>query len=142
MGKSLADEFFKPFSVIDLTLLVKLNVLTSVGVYHCIFPFQYSGFDVEGVPPPINSPISPSFFSIQSPSFWKSGKRYFGTFSPSLGKRFCIRPFLWSFRASSFSLWAVIRLSRDERQEAIFCCSWGEGWAIDNLENTDIQWRL
>src|SRR5690554_2435518 len=78
----------------------------------------------------------------QSPSFWNSGKRYFGTFSPSLGKRFCIRPFLWSFRASSFSLWAVIRLSRDERQEAIFCCSWGEGWAIDNLENTDIQWRL
>ena len=41
-----------------------------------------------------NSKTSSNRSSFQYPSSKNSGKRNFGTFSPSCGKRFCINPFL------------------------------------------------
>src|SRR5690606_39445520 len=91
-------------------------------------PFQYSSFDLLGVPPPVKAPLLPNVSSTHSPSPSNSGKRTFGTVSPpelaaGSGNRFCSKPFLWSLRASSLSLWAAISSSKEERQEAIFCCS-------------------
>src|SRR5690554_1327293 len=111
-------------------LLFNLPFLISVGVYQRISPSQYSCLEVSGVPPPTKSPTSPKLFSTYSPSFSNSLNRNFGTFSPSCGKRFCIKPFLWSLSSSNFWLWDSIKSSKDERQEAIFCCSWGVGIGI------------
>jgi hypothetical protein len=43
------------------------------------------------------------------------------------GKSCCIKPFLCCLSADTFLFCASIRASRDERQEAIFCCSFGIG---------------
>ena len=66
--KSFALEFFNPFSVIVLLLKSTYLLLPiSLGVNHCILPFQYSDLFVSGVPPPTTFAISLIYFPFQSP---------------------------------------------------------------------------
>ena len=64
-GKSTADEFFSPASVIVRAVRVSFVTRSSAGkstnVVHACRPFQYSGFSVLGVPPlsSLNNDSSP-----------------------------------------------------------------------------------
>ena len=68
-GNNFAELFFKPFSVIVLSLSrIYLVLPISDGVNHLISPFQNSSTSVFGVPPPTISAIEPTLVDFHSPS--------------------------------------------------------------------------
>ena len=76
-----------------------------------------------------------SFCRFHSPVSRNSRKRRRGIISPSRGNIFCIKPFLWVFRASIFWLCVLINAYMLARQSAIFCCSFNvDGNRIGNKE--------
>ena|GEM_PF-4682178 len=97
---------------------------------------KYSSIGL-GDPPRTTFATSPNLFSSHAPL--KPANRSSGVLLPSHGKSRCNSPFLWALRASKRSWAAVISASKEERQSAIFCCSFdeGKGTLIDFIISPD-----